>query len=173
MPLPILCTIERLQQYLKTYRHLFSKPPYKYFVIVLLGFIPCQGTRTLSGLRRCVAQACSLSGLSRFLAQAPWDAEALAEGWQAGFRRPMGPVVQAELSRQQAERSGRRGRPQHPVVTGDLIGDDSTMHKHQGRKMEGLGHPCSTTHKQGVRGHSLVQGLYVLVGRQCPSAPGL
>ena len=39
MPLPIICTYERLQQYLLCYRDVFSKPQYKYFVIVLLGFI--------------------------------------------------------------------------------------------------------------------------------------
>jgi hypothetical protein len=39
MPLPIICTYERLQQNLVCYRDVFSKPQYKYFVIVLLGFI--------------------------------------------------------------------------------------------------------------------------------------
>lgn len=33
MPLPIICTYERLQQYLLCYRDVFSKPQYKYFVI--------------------------------------------------------------------------------------------------------------------------------------------
>jgi hypothetical protein len=70
MPLPIICTYERLQQYLVSYRDVFSKPQYKYFVIVLLGFIQCQGACTLSGLRHAVAAAGSLSGLSRFLALA-------------------------------------------------------------------------------------------------------
>jgi hypothetical protein len=36
------------QQYLMSYRDLFSKPQYKYFVIVLLGFMQCQQARTLS-----------------------------------------------------------------------------------------------------------------------------
>ena len=57
MPLPILCASECLQQYLMSYRDLFSKPQYKYFVIVLLGFMQCQQARTLSGLQRSVAEA--------------------------------------------------------------------------------------------------------------------
>jgi hypothetical protein len=39
--------------------------------------------------------------------------------------------------------------------------------------MAGLGRHHSTTEGTRVRGHSLVQGLYVLLGRQCPLAPQL
>lgn len=39
--------------------------------------------------------------------------------------------------------------------------------------MEGIGKHHSTTHEQRVRGHSLVQGLYVLLSRRCPLAPRL
>jgi hypothetical protein len=173
MPLPIICAYERVQQYLMSYRDCLSKPQYKYFVIVLLGFIQCQGARTLSGLRHCVAEAGSLSGLSRFLARAPWDVEALAKLWQARFRVQMRPVVQAELTRLKFEHPKRRGRPRQPVVTGYLIGDDSTMQKAKGRTMEGIGKHHSTTHEHRVRGHSLVQGLYVLLGRRCPTAARL
>jgi len=35
MPLPIICAYDSFQQYLISYRDLFSKPQYKYFVIVL------------------------------------------------------------------------------------------------------------------------------------------
>jgi hypothetical protein len=52
-----------------------------------------------------------------------------------------------------------------------LIGDDSTVAKRKGRMMEGLGPHHSTTEGTRVRGHSLVQCLYVLLGRQCPLAP--
>ena len=97
MPLPILCTYECLQQYLMSYRDLFSKPQYKYFVIVLLGFIQCQQARTLSRLQRSVAQGGSLSGLSRFFALAPWNTTALVARWQERFRTQMTLVVQAEL----------------------------------------------------------------------------
>lgn len=62
MPLPIICVYDCLQQYLMSYRNLFSKPQYKYFVIVLLGFMQCQQARTLSRLQRSVAQGGSLRG---------------------------------------------------------------------------------------------------------------
>jgi hypothetical protein len=135
MPLPIICAYDCLQQYLMSYRDLFSKPQYKYFVIVLLGFIQCQQVRTLSGLQRSVAQGSSLSGLSRFFAKAPWDTEALVVRWQERFCTQMMPVVQTELKQQQEEQPKRRGRPKAPVVTGYLIGDDSTMQAlpHQNR----------------------------------------
>lgn len=129
MPLPIICAYDCLQQYLMSYRDLFSKPQYKYFVIVLLGFIQCQQARTLSGLQRSVAQGGSLSGLSRFFALAPWDTATLVARGLERFRAQMTPVVQAELTRQQEVQPKRRGRPKAPVVTGYLIGDDSTMHK--------------------------------------------
>jgi hypothetical protein len=110
MPLPILCAYDCLQQYLMSYRDLFSKPQYKYFVIVLLGFIQCQQARTLSGLLRGVAQGGSLSGLSRFFARAPWDTGTLVARWQERFRTQMIPAVQAERTRQQQVQPKRRGR---------------------------------------------------------------
>jgi hypothetical protein len=58
-------------------------------------------------------------------------------------------------------------------VTGYLIGDDSTLAKPKGKKMEGVGHHDSSTAAARVRGHSLVQGLYVVVGRRCPLTPRL
>ena len=121
MPLPIICMYECLQQYLMSYRDLFAKPQYKDFVIVLLGFMQCQQARTLPGLQRCVAQGGSLSGLSRFLARAPWEPEALVVRWQERFRGQMRPVIQAELMRQSQARLKRRGRPKHPLVIGNLI----------------------------------------------------
>ena len=47
------------------------------------------------------------------------------------------------------------------------------MHKQKGRKIEGIGNPYAMTHERQVPGHSLVQGLYVLLGRRCPTAPRL
>ena len=47
------------------------------------------------------------------------------------------------------------------------------MHKRKAKKMEGLGMHHSTTEDKRVPGHSLVEGLYVLVGRRCPLAPQL
>lgn len=138
---------------------------------ILLGFIQYQQARTLSGLQRSVAQGGSLSGLSRFFTLAPWDTAALVARWQERFRTQMTLVVQAELKQQQDVQPKHRGRPKAPVVTGYLIGDDSTMHKEKGRKMEGIGKHHSTTHERRVRGHSLVQGLYVLLQRRCPLPP--
>jgi hypothetical protein len=42
-----------------------------------------------------------------------------------------------------------------------------------GKKMEGIGCHYSTTAGHPVKGHSLVQSLYVLLGRQCPLEPQL
>jgi hypothetical protein len=58
-------------------------------------------------------------------------------------------------------------------VTGHLIGDDSTMHKPKGKKMEGLGQHHSTTVAGRLPGHSMVEGLYVLPGQRCPLLPQL
>src|SRR5215467_1871827 len=85
----------------------------------------------------------------------------------------MQPVVAAELQRRRLVQPQRRGRPKQPLVTGYLIGDDSTMHKPKGKKMEGLGKHHSTTQEKRVPGHSLVIGLYMLLGRRCPLAPQL
>lgn len=47
------------------------------------------------------------------------------------------------------------------------------MSKPKGHKMEGVGKHHSTTYAQRIVGHSLVQGLYVLLERRCPLAPQL
>ena len=47
------------------------------------------------------------------------------------------------------------------------------MHKRKAKKMEGLGMHHSTTEDKRVRGHSLVESLYVVRGRRCPLAPQL
>ena len=47
------------------------------------------------------------------------------------------------------------------------------MHKPKGKKMEGLGQHHSTTEGKRIPGHSMVQSLYVLLGRRCPLAPQL
>src|SRR5206468_9746212 len=115
----------------------------------------------------------SLAGLSRFLSEAPWSQEELAASWQAHFRQEMRFVVEAERHRQRSQQPKRRGRPKQPLVTGYVIGDDSTMAKPKGRKMEGLGRHHSTTEDKRIVGHSLLMGLYVLLDRSCPLAPQL
>jgi len=56
-------------------------------------------------------------------------------------------------------------------VTGYLAGDDSTQHKVRGESMGGLGQHYSSSEDKPVSGHSLVQGLYLLLGQRCPLAP--
>lgn len=173
MPQPIICLDTEVRQFAERFRSVFSKPQYEYFVTVLLGLLECEGRRTLSGILSKVAQPPSLSGLSRFLSESPWIAEALVVIWLERFRTEMQPLVEAEREQQRPTQPKRRGRPKDPLVTGYLIGDDSTMSKSKGRKMEGLGKHHSTTLEQRIVGHSLVQGLYVLLDRRLPLAPQL
>ncbi len=145
MPVPIICLDEHLRHFAQRFRKLLSKPQYQYFLTVLLGLMLCEGARTLRGLVRQIADGPSLAGLSRDLAEAPWEATAVAEQWLRHFREMMQPVVAAEQERQHQAQAKRRGRPKPPVVTGYLIGDDSTMHKRKAKKMEELGLHHSTT----------------------------
>src|SRR5437588_9222647 len=171
MPVPILCLDEQLRRFAERFRQEFSQPQYQYFVTVLLGLMLCEGARTLRGLVRHIAAGPSLAGLSRFLAQAPWQGRAVVEEWLEHFRAEMQPLVEAEQQRQRQGQPNQRGRPKLPVVTGYLIGDDSTIEKRKGKKMEGWGLHHSTTEEKRVRGHSWVESLYVLLGRRCPLAP--
>ena len=173
MPVPIICLDEDVRYFAERFREGFSKPQYQHFVTVLLGLMLCEGTRTLSGLLQQIADSPSLAGLSRFLSEAPWEEAAVVESWLRHFREEMQPKVAAELQREHQMQPKRRGRPKAPVVTGYLIGDDSTIEKRKGKKMEGLGRHHSTTQDKRVRGHSLVESLYVLLGRRCPLAPQL
>src|SRR2546422_3322148 len=168
MPVPILCLDDRLRHFVEQFREQFSKPQFQYFVTVLLGLLLCQEMLTLSGLLRQVADGPGLWGVSRFLSQAPWKTEAVVALWLSRFREQMQPKVVAEQERQVRERPRQRGRPKTPLVTGYLIGDDSTIQKRKGQKMEGLGRHHSTTEGKRVLGHSLVQEMYVLRGRSCP-----
>jgi hypothetical protein len=173
MPQPIICLDEQVCHFAERFRSLYSKPQYQYFVTVLLGLMECDGRRTLSGLLHEVGQAPSLSGLSRFFSEAPWSQEAVVASWLSHFRTEMQPLVEAEREEQCKHQLKHRGRPKQPFVTGYVIGDDSTMSKPKGRKMAGLGKHHSTTYDQRIVGHSLVQGLYVLLDRTCPLAPPL
>ena len=73
MRLPIICLDDRLAKYLEQFRPCFSKPQYKYFVIILLGLLMSQSGFTLSGILRQVSAEVTLSGTSRFLSEAPWS----------------------------------------------------------------------------------------------------
>ena len=173
MPKPIVCLSLALSQFAEMFRPCFSQRQWKYFVIVLLGLIECDGRRTLRGLLAVVGEKVSLCGLSRFFSRWSWSAAELAQTWLSHFREQMKPQVQAEHQRQRVQREKRRGRPQATVVTGYLIVDDSVNLKAQGRKMKGLGRHYSTTEARVVTGHCLLSGLYVLLGRRCPLQPRL
>lgn len=168
MPKPIVCLSEQLRQYLELFRFCFSKPQWKYFVIVLLGFIECEERKTMSGLLRVVAEQVSLCGLSRFLNKWCWKPEKVADTWQAHFRQRMEALVQVEHTRLKAELPKHVGRPRQTVVTGFLIFDDSVHEKPKGRKMGGLGEHFSNTEQKVVSGHCLFTGLYSLLGQRCP-----
>src|SRR5258708_38656831 len=111
--------------------------------------------------------------MRRFFSEGPWSQGAVGARWLKHFRVEMQPLVEAEREQQRQQQPKRRGRPTQPLVTGYVIGDDSTMSKPKGRKIEGLGKHHSTTYDQRIIGHSLVQGLYVLLDRSCPLAPQL
>jgi hypothetical protein len=115
MPVPILCLDEHLRYFTQRFRELLSKPQYQYFVTVLLGLMLCEGACTLRGLLRQMADGPSLTGLSRDLAEAPWETTAVAEQWLRHFRETMQPEVAAEQQRQRQGQPKRRGRPRAPV----------------------------------------------------------
>ena len=125
MPVPIICLDGQLRQFAERFREQFSKPQFKYFVIVLLGLVECEERKTMSGLLRWVAERISLSGLSRFLSKWPWSPQAVAHTWMERFRQRLDELVQAEHQRLKAEMPKSSGRPKATVVTGYLIFDDS------------------------------------------------
>ena len=104
MRLPIVCLDQRLRQYLTLFSGCFSRPQYKYFVTILLGLMRCQSGRTLSGLLQVVNSGVSLSGASRFMSEAPWQAEDLAQRWQRQFRQEMTAQVLEKQARSRCQR---------------------------------------------------------------------
>jgi len=174
MPLPIDIMEQALGQYLSLFRACFSQPQWQHFVTVLLALMQCEDHRTLSGLLRKIAGVGRrVDGLSHFFKHAPWPTARLFERWWEHYGQVLGPLVAAEHAQQRARRPKRPGRPRKTVVTGFLILDDSTHEKRKGKKMEGLGRHYSSTAKKTVPGHSMVAGLYILLGRRCPLAPQL
>lgn len=171
MPLPIICANQALCQFADAFRKHFSKPQHKYFVTVLLALMLCQERRTLTALLRRILDARSLSGLSRFFARSPWSEAEVAQTWRERFDAQVRPLVIFAHRSQEAKRPKKPGRPKATLVTGSLLIDDSTHSKRKGRKMEGAGKHYSSTEKKQVLGHSLLQALYVLEGRQCPLPP--
>jgi hypothetical protein len=162
-----------VRQYTQTFVDCFSRPQFQHFVTVLVGLLLCQGKRTLTGVLGCIAVRSSLASLSRFLSEAPWSSSDVASTWKKHFDHALAPIVAQHHAEHRAAQPKRVGRPKVSVVTGYLIGDDSTCHKMRGKKMEGIGCHYSTTASATVKGHSLVQSLYVLLGRRCPLEPRL
>lgn len=173
MAQPIMLQAASLHKYLDSFRPVFTRPQWKYFVIVLLGLLHCDGARTLSGLLRQVAVTATLSGLSRFLGRSPWSEELLLSTCQAHFYAVVAPLVHQTHAYLRTQQWRRRGRRPATVVTGYLIVDDSTHVKRYAAKMEGLGRHYSTTDRAPQPGHSLFQGLYLLLGRHLPLRPYL
>jgi len=173
MPHPIVCQDERLHQYLQSFQTLFSHPQYKHFVTVLMGLLLGEAGHTISHIHRAVSGKGSIASLSRFLSTSPWDHQYVNQYHFARFCRVMQPKIEEDRQRKYAEirKQKRHSRRPIPPVTGYLIGDDSTMLKPKGRKMEGIGRHHSTTHDTQVNGHSLVQCLYTVLGRSCPLEP--
>jgi len=173
MPHPIVCQDERLRQYLQSFQALFSRPQYEHFVTVLMGLLLSEAGHTLSHLHRAVSGKKSLSSLSRFFSEAPWSHRYVSQYNFSRFCRDMQPRIEKERQNILEERKKQklRGRRSIPFVTGYLIGDDSTMYKPRGVKMQGIGKHHSTTHETQVTGHSLVQCLYTVLDRSCPREP--
>ena len=163
MPVPIIYLDEDVRHFAERFQEMFSKPQYQYFVTVLLGLMLCEGARTLSGLLQQIAESPSLARLSRFLSEAPWEEAAVAESWLRHFREEMPSQVAAELQRERQMHPKHRGRPKAPVVTGYLIGDDSTIEKRKGKKMVNV-------HVITTRVRSLYRCQVVIV-RQSLDAP--
>lgn len=173
MPHPIVCLDERFRQYLEHWHAGFSRPQYQHFVTVLLALLVSSQGFTLLHFKRAVAGSKSLASLSRFLAHAPWDQRGLHQRAWSRFLEQIQPGLHQDLARQHAQQPLRRGRPRTPFVTGYVIGDDTTIGKPKGVKMQGLGRHHDSKLNQRVTGHSLVQGLYVLLGQHFPLQPRL
>jgi len=162
-----------LCNYLQGFRDVFTTPQWKYFVTVLMGFIHCQASRTISGMLRCVATWVTVSGLCRFLISPAWSVTELAEARYALFCAEVTPLVAEAHANLCSQRPKRRGRPTLTVVTGYLILDDSTHVKRYAKKMSGLGWHYSSTDQRTMPGHSLFEGVYVVEEHQYPLTPQL
>src|ERR671932_375200 len=129
MRVPIICMEGRLRDFAAEFRPCFSTPQRRYFEIVLLALLLCQEAKTLTGLLRQVTVQVPLSGLSRFMAIAPWSTADVATTWRTHFDTQVAPLVAAEQARQRAAQPARRGGPANPVRFGCLIGDGPQKRK--------------------------------------------
>ena len=134
MPVPIICLDENVCQFAERFRQSSLKPQYQYFVIVLLGLMHCEGRRTSSGLLRQIGARTELGRAEPLSLASALGSCSGGERWPRHFREEMQPQVEAEQQRQRQEQPKRRGRPKLPVVTGYLIGDDSTIRNARARR---------------------------------------
>jgi len=171
MPYPIICQDERLRQYLQSFRAFFSLPQYNHFVTVIMSLLLSVEGHTLSHLKNTISGMKSLSRLSRFFSESPWIHQLVTQYNFSRFCRMMQSTIEQERRIMLEKQPKRRGRGKEPLVTGYFIGDDSTMFKSKGMKMQGIGKHYSTTHGKPVNGHSLVQCLYTVLDRSCPLEP--
>jgi SRSO17 transposase len=160
-----------LRQYLQYFQGLFSRPQSEHFVTVIVSLLMSQERHTLSHLHRAVAGTKSFSSMSRFFGQAPWDHHQVNQHLFSRFCKGIYGKIEQERERLLLSQPKRRGPQKTPFVTGYLIGDDSTMSKPKGKKMEGLGRHHSTTYDKRIKGHSLVECLYTVLDRSCPLEP--
>jgi hypothetical protein len=65
VPKPIVCLSAAARQFIELFGICFIKRQWKYFVIVLLGLIECEGRRTLCGLRAVVGEQAGRSDCRR------------------------------------------------------------------------------------------------------------
>ncbi|HEY1351544.1 MAG TPA: hypothetical protein VGF67_18145 [Ktedonobacteraceae bacterium] len=126
MPLPMLCLDAEVRQCAEPCRAVLSKPQEESFVTVLVGLLECEGRRTLSGMMSNVAQPPSLSGVSRFLSESPWMAQALVVIWQEHFRPEMEPVGEAEREQQRPGQSQR--------TLGDRVSDGGCFDREEAER---------------------------------------
>jgi len=173
MAQPVIVQEPSLRQFSAGLVSVFSLPQWKYFVTVLVGLLHCDGSRTLSGILRQVACAVTLSGLSRFLSEAPWSVPALTLARQQRFNQQVAGAVDQAHHQQRAAQTQRRGRPAQTVVTGYLVMDDSTHVKRYAKAMAGQGWHYSSSDGGQMPGHSLFQAVYCLLGQQLPLTPHL
>jgi hypothetical protein len=90
---PIIIQESSLRNYLGAFRDVIRPAQWRYFETVLMGFIHCQASRTLSGMLRAVATLVTVWQLSRFLVSPRWSTTRLAEARYRVFCAEVQPLV--------------------------------------------------------------------------------
>jgi hypothetical protein len=135
---PIIIQDSSFRNYLANFRDVIRPAQWRYFETVLMGFMHCQASRTLSGMLRTLAVLVRVWQLSRFLVSPRWSTLKLAEARSPCFCTDLEPLVAAAHEQQRVTRPKKRGRTKATVVTGYLIFDDSTHVKRYAQAMGGI-----------------------------------